>query len=88
MKRFSVPGAGILALPWCCALVFAQASPQTAPARSHFWWRDQAPGAGRGAPLQNATKLPLIAVKGNRFVDPDGKPVLFRGLSISDPDKL
>ena len=32
--------------------------------------------------------MPLISVKGNRFVDPDGKPVLFRGLAISDPDKL
>jgi hypothetical protein len=32
--------------------------------------------------------MPLISVKGNKFVDPDGKTVLFRGLSISDPDKL
>ena len=32
--------------------------------------------------------LPLISVKGNRFVDPSGKPVLFRGMSIADPDKL
>ena len=33
-------------------------------------------------------KMPLISVKGNKFVDPDGKTVLFRGLAISDPDKL
>ncbi len=32
--------------------------------------------------------LPLITVKGNKFVDPQGNPVLFRGLAISDPDKL
>ena len=32
--------------------------------------------------------MPLISVKGNKFVDPNGNPVLFRGLSISDPDKL
>jgi len=32
--------------------------------------------------------MPLISVKGNKFVDPSGKTVLFRGLSISDPDKL
>ena len=32
--------------------------------------------------------MPLISVKGNKFVDPDGKTVLFRGLAISDPDKL
>ncbi len=41
-------------------------------------------------PLAAATPpaLPLISVKGNRFVDPSGTPVLFRGLSIADPDKL
>ena len=33
-------------------------------------------------------KLPLISVKGNKFVDPKGNVILFRGLSISDPDKL
>ena len=30
----------------------------------------------------------LVSVKGNKFVDPNGKAVLFRGLSISDPDKI
>jgi hypothetical protein len=57
------------------------AQPQTGS-----WWREQAPGAW---PYRlNAKKLPLIAVKGNKFVDPDGNSILFRGLSISDPDKL
>jgi endoglucanase len=32
--------------------------------------------------------LPLIKVQGNRFVDPQGKTVLFRGIAISDPDKI
>jgi endoglucanase len=50
------------------------------------WWRERAPGAQRYT--ANATRLPLISVKGNRFVDPQGNVVLFRGLSISDPDKL
>ena len=59
----------------------------TAPAtRSPFWWRDQAPG-GRGY-RTNAKKMPLISVQGNHFVDPEGKTVIFRGLAISDPDKL
>jgi endoglucanase len=35
-----------------------------------------------------ARLLPLIKVKGNKFVNPDGKIILFRGLSISDPDKI
>lgn len=64
----------------------AQPAPQPAT-RTHYWWRDQAPGAGRPY-TADSDKLPLISVKGNQFVDPDGKPVLFRGLSISDPDKL
>jgi endoglucanase len=29
-----------------------------------------------------------ITVKGNRFVTEDGKPIVFRGLAASDPDKL
>ena len=58
-----------------------------APVRTHFWWRDQAPGFGRPYSVDNK-KLPLIAVKGNHFVDPEGKTILFRGVSISDPDKL
>jgi len=40
------------------------------------------------APNPKAKVLPLIAVRGNRFVDPAGETVLFRGLSIADPDKL
>ena len=62
----------------------AQTTPAAPGERGHNWWRDQGPG-GRG---QVNTTLPRISVKGNRFVDPDGKPILFRGLCISDPDKL
>lgn len=32
--------------------------------------------------------MPLIAVQGNRFVDANGKQVIFRGLDFSDLDKL
>jgi endoglucanase len=32
--------------------------------------------------------LPLIKVEGNKFVDPQGKTMLFRGIAISDPDKV
>lgn len=39
-------------------------------------------------PNPKAKALPLIAVKGNRFVNPAGETVLFRGLSVADPDKL
>jgi aryl-phospho-beta-D-glucosidase BglC (GH1 family) len=77
--------------PWLIAALFIPAAvlAQTNPpsGRSHYWWNDQAPGAGR--PFATGNKvLPAISVKGNKFVDPDGKTVLFRGLAISDPDKL
>jgi len=52
----------------------------------HVWWDERHPGESLNSPLSR--KLPLISVRGNRFVDPDGNVVLFRGLSISDPDKI
>jgi endoglucanase len=36
----------------------------------------------------NVKILPLIKVQGNKFVDSLGNTVLFRGIAISDPDKL
>lgn len=33
-------------------------------------------------------QLSRITVSGNKFVDPDGKEIVFRGYSSSDPDKL
>jgi endoglucanase len=34
------------------------------------------------------TPLPLVRVQGNKFITPDGKTIIFRGLDTSDPDKL
>lgn len=63
--------------------VFAQ---QKATAKKyHEWWNDPYPRRPEN-PL--AKKLPLIQVKGNVFVNSSGDTVLFRGLSISDPDKI
>lgn len=39
-------------------------------------------------PLQEAAPLSQICVKGNAFVDAEGKTVIFCGLDTSDPDKL
>src|SRR5688572_32020030 len=33
-------------------------------------------------------ELSRISVKGNKFVTADGKPIIFRGLDTSDPNKL
>ncbi len=51
----------------------------------HPWWRDR---SGRTFNGGQTNGLPLIRVQGNKFVDPDGKTILFRGVSISDPDKI
>jgi endoglucanase len=70
------------------ALAFGNtATAQTSPKQqTGSWWRQFAPGAFPYT--KDAGKLPLISVQANRFVDMDGNPILFRGLSISDPDKL
>lgn len=52
----------------------------------HAWWNDtymQRPG-----PNPQAKLMPRIGVKGNSFVDDQGKVILFRSMSISDPDKI
>jgi endoglucanase len=50
------------------------------------WWRD----VPWKMPVEkpSAKVLPLISVKGNKFVNSSGDTILFRGLSISDPDKI
>lgn len=39
-------------------------------------------------PNPQAKILPLIKVAGNKFVNANGDTIVFRGLSVSDPDKL
>jgi len=46
-------------------------------------------GASAQAPAAEPAKRPrAIRVQGNQFVDAAGKPLVFRGVAISDPDKL
>jgi hypothetical protein len=45
-----------------------------------------AAGVASGAPPANAGRA--LRVRGNQFVDAAEKPVVFRGVAISDPDKL
>jgi hypothetical protein len=66
---------------WCGADQPAPNAPAPAPWWQNGPWRHPVPNA-------KAELLPLISVKGNRFVDPAGEPVLFRGLAVADPDKL
>ncbi|MGD0095035.1 MAG: cellulase family glycosylhydrolase [Terracidiphilus sp.] len=71
------------------ALLGLGALAQNAPVpagKVNDWWHKSYPTRPVNSP--DAKKLPLISVRGNRFVDPDGNPVLFRGVNIADPDKL
>lgn len=51
----------------------------------HEWWK-----GGYKWPKENpdAKKLPLINVTGNKFINSNGDTMLFRGINISDPDKI
>jgi endoglucanase len=56
----------------------------TLPNRSEAQTFSDAPGAMQGA----RQTLPMIRVEGNRFVDPEGNIVVFRGVAFSDPIHL
>jgi endoglucanase len=78
MKRVSFLGIMlILAIP--CSL-FTRGQEERPWFQGDPWQR----------PMANpqAKTLLLISVEGNRFVNPEGQPMLFRGLAISDPDKI
>lgn len=83
MKRFitAVTVTAIL----CGLSAFAQTAKPTT-GKVNDWWHSAYLTQPLNSPDQK--KLPLISVSGNRFVDPTGKPVLFRGVSIADPDKI
>ncbi|MFC2136931.1 glycoside hydrolase family 5 protein [Bacteroidota bacterium] len=51
----------------------------------HAWWE-----GGYKWPKENpqAKILPLIRVEGNKLINENGDTILFRGLNISDPDKI
>jgi aryl-phospho-beta-D-glucosidase BglC (GH1 family) len=75
----------LVAATLCGASSLAQTANPPAT-KVNDWWHQ----SYLTRPLDSADekKLPLISVSGNRFVDPTGKPVLFRGVNIADPDKV
>ncbi len=58
----------------------------TAKTEYRAWWNEGFPRQPRKNP--KAKTLPLIHVYKNKFVNADGDTIFFRGLSISDPDKV
>jgi len=85
MKRITT---GLFVIVILCSLgALAQTAPSATQNRKvSDWWH----GAYLTRPLNSpdGKKLPLISVSGNRFVDAAGKPILFRGVNIADPDKI
>ncbi|MEJ2567390.1 MAG: hypothetical protein P8Z50_00695, partial [candidate division WOR-3 bacterium] len=51
-----------------------------------YWWNQ--PPKEKLPENPHKKDLPLISVKENEFVNPEGVKVMFRGLATSDPDKL
>jgi len=86
MKVLLLAAALILPLSLLPQTAFAQnaAAPNPPPGKQSWNARYPRPQA----PNPNAKKMPLISVRGNHFVDPQGNVILFRGLSIADPDKI
>ncbi len=67
------------------SLQYAQAQ-NTADNNNRPWWREGYPF--RFAKNPKAKMMSLISVKGNKFINAKGDTVLFRGVSIADPDKI
>jgi len=53
---------------------------------SKEWWNIPYPNSFDGNKLK--TTLSFVHVEGNHFVDEHGKIIIFKGVNISDPDKL
>src|SRR5690348_8203172 len=67
-------------------LLKASAQETTRTNSIHQWSHDRP--YGRPFDGSQLKQCPRIRVQGNKFVDPEGKTVLFRGVSIADPDRL
>ncbi len=65
-------------------LAWAQENP--GPRKLYDWWAKRGPDV----PLNNpdSKKLSPITIQGNKFVNGRGDTVIFRGVSIADPDKI
>ncbi len=68
-----------------CLTIFPQ-YPKKDSLKYHQWWNERFPGELKKK--EDSKLLPEISVKGNRFINSIGDTILFRGLSIADPDKI
>jgi endoglucanase len=54
--------------------------------QNNEWWNTPYPQKFK--PLKMNTNMPFIKVTGNSFTDSNGNKIIFKGVNISDPDKL
>ncbi|MBV9963301.1 MAG: cellulase family glycosylhydrolase [Parafilimonas sp.] len=73
---------GFIALLTICDCCFSQTSAKNFQA----WWNE--PPVPQSKTYPKAKQLSLIKVSGNKFINANGDSVLFRGVSIADPDKI
>ncbi|RPI04558.1 MAG: glycoside hydrolase family 5 protein [Ignavibacteriae bacterium] len=76
-----------LAAALVCAFYLGDAQ-QTKKQKNLFDWNNNFDPEHQPVNNPNAKKLPLIMVKGNKFVNVLGDTILFRGVAVADPDKL
>lgn len=75
----------MLAVLWIISAATSAFS-QDSQGGSQAWWNIPYPKTFVSDGFQNA--LTFIHVEGNKFVDEQGNHILFKGVNISDPDKL
>ena len=72
--------------------VAADNTPTEAPQHAAAWQQSQGWWNATDTPAFDTSTikkhLPLIKIKGNKFVNDRGEVMVFRGVNISDPDKL
>ena len=69
-----------------CQVVNAQQTENADVKKANPWYKGEPFEFPKKNP--NLKVLPLVKVNGNRFVNEKGDTLLFRGVSISDPDKV
>ena len=84
MKKWPLLLAG-LALLSVNTPSFADAQADAWQASAGWWNQSDFPAFEKS---RIEKQLPLVKVQGNKFVADDGKVVIFRGVNMSDPDKL
>lgn len=86
MPQNNQTAAGCFILFFLFVFVLKSDAQDTTKAKYHSWWNEAFIPQPKKSP--KAKHLPLIHVYKNKFVNTKGDTILFRGLSISDPDKI